>query len=52
MKRDYIDYINDILDSITEIIEFVEGMDFDAFVSDKKTKNAVIRSLNYSKLFQ
>jgi uncharacterized protein with HEPN domain len=45
VKRDYIDYMTDILDSATEITEFVEGMDFDAFISDKKTKNAVIRSL-------
>ncbi|MCK5058319.1 MAG: DUF86 domain-containing protein [Candidatus Aminicenantes bacterium] len=45
MKRDYIDYINDILGSIDEIAEFIEGMDYDTFAFDKKTRNAVIRSL-------
>jgi len=45
MKRTYIDYIEDILTSIQEIEEFTKGMNFDDFVKDKKTANAVIRSL-------
>ena len=45
MKRTYIDYIEDILTSIQEIEEFTKGMNFDDFVKDKKTVNAVIRSL-------
>ncbi|NIM16039.1 MAG: DUF86 domain-containing protein [Candidatus Aminicenantes bacterium] len=45
MTRDYTDYINDILNSIEEIEEFIEGMDFETFNSDRKTINAVIRSL-------
>ena len=43
--RDYTDYINDILASIQEAIEFTGGMTFDEFSRDKKTINAVIRSL-------
>ncbi len=45
MKRTYRDYVLDILSSIQEIEEFVEGMNFEEFVKDRKTVNAVIRSL-------
>ncbi|MBO8182557.1 MAG: DUF86 domain-containing protein [Archaeoglobus sp.] len=45
MKRTYRDYLEDILSSIQEIGEFTEGMDFEKFVKDRKTVNAVIRSL-------
>ena len=45
MKRTYKDYILDIFSSIQEIEEFVEGMDFEDFIKDRKTVNAVIRSL-------
>ncbi|MBU1262496.1 DUF86 domain-containing protein [bacterium] len=44
-KRDFTDYIQDILDSIREVKEFTQGMDFESFVEDKKTINAVTRSL-------
>lgn len=39
------DYLNDILESIADIREFVEGMDLEAFIVDRKTNKAVIRSL-------
>jgi uncharacterized protein with HEPN domain len=44
-KRDYGDYIQDILDSINDIKDFVAGMSFDQFTRDRKTINAVIRSI-------
>ena len=44
-KRDYTDYINDILTSIEEVKDFTNGMTIDNFLKDKKTSNAVIRSL-------
>jgi uncharacterized protein with HEPN domain len=44
-KRDYRDYINDILESIADIESFIEGMTFEDFLRDKKTQNAVIRSI-------
>lgn len=43
--REIADYLNDILDAIVEIEEFIRGMSYEAFVVDKRTINAVIRSL-------
>ena len=45
MKRTYKDYILDILISIREIEDFIADMNFEEFVKDRKTVNAVIRSL-------
>ncbi|MCK9418070.1 MAG: DUF86 domain-containing protein [Nitrospirae bacterium] len=44
-KKEYGDYIQDIVESITESSEFVHGMSYDTFLGDKKTINAVIRSI-------
>ena len=44
-RRDIADYLVDILQAIDDVAEFVEGMDFEQFSGDKKTVNAVIRSL-------
>lgn len=45
MTRDYRDYIGDILASIEETDEFTQGMSFETFAQDRKTINAVVRSL-------
>jgi len=45
MKRELLDYVEDILAAINEVEEFTAGMDFEQFAADKKTVNAVIRSL-------
>ncbi len=37
----------DLLQSIEEIYEFIGNMSFDEFLMDKKTQNAVIRSLEF-----
>jgi len=44
-KRDYRDYIRDILESINDIENFIRGMSFEEFKRDKKTINAVVRSI-------
>ena len=44
-KRDYGDYIKDIIDSINDIETFIKDIDFEEFAGDKKTVNAVIRSI-------
>lgn len=44
-ERDYRDYIKDIVDSINDIESFTEDMVYNTFHKDKKTINAVIRSI-------
>ncbi len=44
-KREYRDYLHDILDSVNDIEQFVEGMSFEQFEKDRKTLNAVVRSI-------
>lgn len=44
-QRDYRDYLQDILDSISDIDNFIGSMSFEEFKKDKKTVNAVVRSI-------
>lgn len=43
--REIVDHLNDILVAITDIEEFIRGMTYEVFAKDKRTVNAVIRSL-------
>jgi uncharacterized protein with HEPN domain len=43
--RDFRDYLQDILDAIDDVESFVGDMTYDEFVRDKKTLNAVVRSI-------
>jgi uncharacterized protein with HEPN domain len=43
--REIADYLDDILTAIYDIEEFTRGMYYETFTGDKKTVNAVIRSL-------
>ena len=45
MNRIYLDYVQDILDSIRDIESFIKGMTFEEFKKDRKTINAVVRSI-------
>jgi uncharacterized protein with HEPN domain len=45
MSRDYLDFIQDILDSLRDAQAFIDGFTFERFIQDKRTVNAVIRSL-------
>ena len=45
VKRVYTDYIQDILDSIQDIENFIQDMSFADFKDDRKTTNAVVRSI-------
>lgn len=43
--RDLRDYINDLVEACEDILSFTKGMSYSDFAGDKKTVNAVIRSL-------
>ena len=45
MKRIFLDYLEDILTAIDEIDDFTRGYTAATFADDRKTVNAVIRSL-------
>ncbi len=45
VKRVYTDYIQDILDSIQDIENFIQEMSYNDFKDDRKTINAVVRSI-------
>ena len=44
-ERVLLDYLNDIIESISDIRVFITGMTRESFAGDKKTINAVVRSL-------
>ncbi len=44
-NRDLRDYINDLTEACEDILSFTKGMSYSDFAGDKKTVNAVIRSL-------
>jgi uncharacterized protein with HEPN domain len=43
--REISDYLDDILPAIVDVEEFIRGIHYETFAEDKKTVNAVIRSL-------
>ena len=43
--RDYRDYLQDILDAVNDIESFVDNMTYEDFIKDRKTLNAVVRSI-------
>ena len=43
--RDYRDYLQDILDAVNDIESFVDDMTYEDFIKDRKTLNAVVRSI-------
>ncbi len=45
INRDYRDYIQDIHDVLDDIYEFIGTMSQEEFLKDKKTVNAVLRSI-------
>lgn len=44
-NRQIDDYLSDMSEAINDIADFIESLTFEEFVADKKTTNAVIRSM-------
>jgi len=44
-ERDYGDFVQDILDSINDVENFIDGMEFEDFIKDKKTIYSVVRAI-------
>jgi uncharacterized protein with HEPN domain len=44
-KRDWKLFIMEILESINKIEKYIEGLNYEQFVRDEKTKDAVVRNL-------
>lgn len=45
MLRDYNLYLQDIIESINQIKEYIYGMDYEDFIDDRRTVDAVVRNL-------
>lgn len=43
--RDLRDYLQDILDAVDDIESFIDDLTYNEFVRDRKTLNAVVRSI-------
>jgi uncharacterized protein with HEPN domain len=44
-RRDFRDYLQDILVAIDDVENFVDDLTYDKFIKDRKTLNAVVRSI-------
>ena len=44
-ERDLCLFLNDMLEAISRIEEYTEGYDFEDFINDRKTVDAVLRNL-------
>lgn len=45
MTRTIVLYVRDMLQSMDDALDFVRGMSYEQFAADKKTLNAVLRSI-------
>lgn len=45
MKRMWRGYVADMLTAVQEVEDFTRGMEYENFAADRKTVNAVVRSL-------
>jgi len=45
MKREFLDYVEDVIEAMNDALSFIEGIEYDDFVKEKKTVYAVMRAV-------
>lgn len=45
MKDEFLDYVEDVVEAMDDAMSFVEGLEYDGFVKDKKSVYAVTRAV-------
>jgi len=45
MKKEFLDYVEDVVEAMDDAVRFVEGVEYDDFVKDRKTVYAVTRAI-------
>ena len=45
MKEEFLDYVEDVVETMGDALRFVDGLEYDDFVRDKKTVYAVTRAV-------
>ena len=45
MKRDTVFYLDDMVENMDDAVNFIGAITYDDFIKDKKTVNAVVRSI-------
>jgi len=45
MKEEFLDYVEDVVEAMDDAMRFVEGIEYDDFVKDRKTVYAVTRAV-------
>jgi len=45
MNEEFLDYVEDVVEAMDDAMRFVEGMEYDDFVKDRKTVYAVTRAV-------
>jgi len=45
MKKEFLDYVEDVIEAMNDALSFIEGIEYDDFVKEKKTVYAVMRAI-------
>lgn len=45
MKKEFLDYLEDIIEAMGDVMKFVENIEYDDFVNEKKDSYAAMRAI-------